>query len=195
MLHNIILQTCLLLVAILIAGVKSLDFTSKVSEFQKDISKGNDDTQRQINALLLLQQVLQSNLLILNIFILTFLAISQYSIYQDVAFAFLWLISVHLLANTAFLQRRARTYTQKHFKQLLRLAVGLQPALALLSDSRLLVMRNSKHVYSRTELIDAIENSKDVLTPNEREAIQAILAGADGDSSLQLAGKSDSSSE
>ena len=176
MIHNIILQSCVLVSAIIIAGVKSLDLRpDQLYDHHKKSDKHNNIDGRQVTALLHLQQVLQSNLLILNIFVLTFLAASEFNIYQDVAFAFVWLVGVHLLANTELIQKRAQAFTKKHLVKLLHLAAGLQPALALLDDSRFLALRNQKRFYSRAELLEAILESKAILTSSEKKQIEAII--------------------
>jgi len=177
--HNIIVQICMLALALLIAGVKSIDLNpTQLLEHAEDKQKDEDgpSADQQVTALLHLQQVLQSNLLIINLFLLALLATADYSIFQIVAFAFLWLVGVYLLAATAFVQKRAQAYTRKHLSGLLRLAAGLEPALKVLDDSRFLSMKRDRTFYTRGELLKAALDSKGILTKDEKRQLRALLA-------------------
>jgi len=176
--HNIVVQLCMLLLAVIIAGVKSIDLdpSQLLKQAEGDTKSDNQSADRQTNALLHLQQVLKSNLLIINLFLLTLLASADYSIFQIIGFAFLWLVVVHLLAAAKGIEERAEHFTKHHLPGLLRLAAALEPALKLLDDSRFLNLKRDRTFYTRGELLEAIQKSKGVLSKAEKQQFEAILS-------------------
>ncbi len=176
--HNIVVQLCMLLLAVIIAGVKSIDLdpSQLLKQAESDTKSNDQSADRQTNALLHLQQVLKSNLLIINLFLLTLLASADYSIFQIIGFAFLWLVVVHLLAAAKGIEERAEHFTKHHLPGLLRLAAALEPALKLLDDSRFLNLKRDRTFYTRGELLEAIQKSKGVLSKAEKQQFEAILS-------------------
>lgn len=165
------------LLALIIAGVKSIDLdpAQLLKQAQKGTNDNSQSTNRQASALLHLQQVLKSNLLIINLFLLTLLATANYGVFQIVGFAFIWLVVVHLLAAAKGVEKRAQQFTHRHLPSLLRLAAALEPALKLLDDSRFLNIKRERIFYTRGELLEAIQKSKGVLTTSEKQQFEAVL--------------------
>jgi hypothetical protein len=176
--HNIVVQLCIFLLALIIAGVKSIDLdpAQLLKQAQKGTNDNSQSTNRQASALLHLQQVLKSNLLIINLFLLTLLATANYGVFQIVGFAFIWLVVVHLLAAAKGVEKRAQQFTHRHLPSLLRLAAALEPALKLLDDSRFLNIKRERIFYTRGELLEAIQKSKGVLTTSEKQQFEAVLS-------------------
>lgn len=182
--HNIIAQIGAFLIVLVIAGVSSLrlapeDIAEHLPEQSSETKQDN-----QLEALLKLQQVLQSNLLIVNLLLLYLLATANYGLFQIIAFAFIWLVVAHLLAATAAVKRRAKRLAINHLPALIKIAQGLQPALNLLDNSRFLITKRPGSITSKGELLNAVNNSKGVLSQDEKQRIRHILAEADGGDAL-----------
>ncbi|HSX43347.1 MAG TPA: hypothetical protein VLF59_04650 [Candidatus Saccharimonadales bacterium] len=177
--HNIIAQAGALLIVLVIAGISSLRLTPEDIAGHLPEQSSEKKQNSQLEALLKLQQVLQSNLLIVNILLLYLLATANYDIFQIIAFAFIWLVAVHLLAAAAGVKRRARRLAIDHLSRLIKIAEGMQPALSLLDNSRFLITKRPNSITSKGELLNAINSSKGVLSQDEKQRIRHILAEAD----------------
>jgi hypothetical protein len=62
---------------------------------------------------------------------------------------------------------------------LIKIAEGMQPALNLLDNSRFLITKRPGSINSKGELLNAINNSKGILSQSEKQRIRNILAEAD----------------
>lgn len=138
-------------------------------------SSDNHPTPRRIEALLALQQVLQSNLLILNILLLLLLATTSFQLFQILGLAFMSLVVVHLLAGASRLKKRSKRIALRHLESLLAVANALQPALNLLDNTRFIITTKRKQFTSKTELLDALAHTEGVFTKAEKRQIRAIL--------------------
>jgi hypothetical protein len=167
--NNIALASAILL-CFVIAGVKSVRF--QPSELE---SVPGAHSSGRLESLLKLQQVLQSNLLVLNMLLLLLLAVADLGIFQVLALAFVGLVMVHMLANADRLKRRSKRYALRHLDSLLAVAKALRPALNLLDDTRFIITTKRKPFTSRTELLDAVENSAGFLSVSERQQIRAVI--------------------
>ncbi len=170
--HNYISLTVVFLTCIVIAGAKSLKFESH------ELGHNAHLTPQRIGALLKMQQVLQSNLLILNILLLLLVSITSFDIFQILGLAFIWLIVVHLLAASVRVQHTAKRLAKQHLKALVTLATGIEPALNLLDSTRLIVTIKPKRFTSKSELLESISQSTGVFTDTEQSQIRAILEPA-----------------
>jgi CBS domain containing-hemolysin-like protein len=171
--NHLPIQASVFILCLLIAGIKSLKMRPQDLHALGTEPEQQDD---ELNAVLTLQQVLQSNLLILNLFILVFLA-TIYGLFQAIALGFVWLVIVNLLAGTHWLHSRAQRLALKHRKQLVSVAVALKPALNLLDGSRFFIIKRS--FSSKEELSDMISKSSGVLDKEEKERLRAVLRSKD----------------
>jgi hypothetical protein len=177
--HNIIAQLGALLIVLVIAGVSSLRLTPEDIAGHLPEQSSEEKQDDQLEALLKLQQVLQSNLLIVNLLLLYLLATANYDIFQIIAFAFIWLVAVHLLAATTAVKQRAKRLAITHLPTLIKIAQGMQPALNLLDNSRFLITKRPGSITSKGELLNAVNSSKGILSQDEKQQIRHILAESD----------------
>ncbi|HSW65689.1 MAG TPA: hypothetical protein VLI54_00940 [Bacillota bacterium] len=164
---NYIAQLIVLALVLVLAGLKSLHI--EPTEVPEATS------QKQLQALLKLQEVLQSNLLLLNIILLLLLALSSYGIFQILAFGFCWLVVIHLLTAAAGLGKRAHQLALRHLSVLLKLAAALKPALDLLDNTRFIITRKNNSFSSKQELLQAVRKSRGLLSKEEHSEIERIL--------------------
>jgi len=165
--NNYIAQLTVLVLALVLAGLKSL----RIEPTEVPETTG----QKQLLALLKLQDVLQSNLLLLNIILLLLLALSSYGIFQILAFGFCWLVVIHLLTAAAGLGKQAHRLALRHLPALLKLAAALRPALDLLDNTRFIITRKTNSFSSKEELLQAIRKSRGVLSKQEHDDVERIL--------------------
>lgn len=165
---NLIAQLAVLALVLILAGLKSLRI--EPAEVPKTTNP------KKLQALLKLQEVLQSNLLLLNIILLLLLALSSYGIFQILAFGFCWLVIIHLLTAAAGLGKKAHQLALRHLPALLKLAAALRPALDLLDNTRFIITRKTNSFSSKEELLQAVRKSRGVLSEQERADVERILA-------------------
>jgi hypothetical protein len=165
--NNYIAQLILFILVLVLAGLKSLRI--------EPTEVPGTTNEKQLQALLRLQEVLQSNLLLLNILLLALLALSSYGIFQILAFAFGWLVVIHLLAAAATLGKHAHRVALRYLHPLLKIAAALRPALDLLDNTRFIITRKSNTFSSKQELLQAVRKSRGILDTQEREAIEKLL--------------------
>jgi hypothetical protein len=169
-------HAAVLVIALLIAGVMSVriqqsDVADLVAEQEGQSSKKG----QQLEALLQLQQLLQSSLLLFNLFWIVLLWVTH-DLILSIILAFGWLIVIHYLAGTDWMHRAAQAYAMRHRRGLFRAAASVKPVLDLLDNVRFVITRRPSFA-SKAELINAISKSQDVLTKRERKELIRVLSG------------------
>lgn len=180
---DVLTQLVVLLLAVLVAAVKSLRFDpTELTDYELDrqVKQGRDAAiaearlRRERPILLALQQI---TILLLTIVIIVTLR-STFDFIGAIFFAIIWLLVAEFLATRGWLRSFAEEFADRNQMRILKVADFLRPVLRFITFQQFIDTRRATF-YSKDELMYALENDHGVLTKEEITLVRQALSYMD----------------
>lgn len=177
---EIIIQLIVVVLVVVMAGLKSLQFSgSELTDFelQRRVKAGSDQAKAEAEFRVmrpLLDAFRRVVVLLLTIVVVIILA-SSHNFVVAVVLALLWLFAAELLSSQSWLARLAEQQSRRLEPYMLRVTHTLRPVLRILADSRVLGGGAVATFYSKDELLAEIEQDQQALSKDEKLLLRQAL--------------------